>query len=1104
MIELTRLLGLEAYPPTISGPLHSMPEESSNAAHAIEQVARSMPTAIAVEHNGRRYSYRDLLDRSFSVATAIREMEISPGAVIAVQAPRGFDFIACVIAILACGCVFLPIGEGWPQYRVNGVLRKARVSALLHTGEGAAPDDTQLLDITTLSGAKGAKFRPVEAPEPHAAYIYFTSGSTGEPKGAVNTHAGLANHLHAKIRDLKLSAADRVAQNAPSSFDISLWQMLAPLCVGATVLIIDDDQVADPTAFVRTVCSSQVTVLEVVPSLMSALIIAWEGLHWPANDLRWLMLGGEPLKPSLVRRWLLAYPDVPVVNAYGPTEAADDVCHHVVRSVEELPTEAVTVPVGKPLPNTHIAVLREGALGWHPVDSGEVGEIFASGIGVGIGYISDDDLTKSAFFEAPNSQWRWRVYRTGDLGYIDEHGVVTCVGRTDRQVKVRGVRIELDELESAASSIPRVDQSAVIAARVETPVPRVRRAIVSSDLDSFPERRVVICFVVTDEENSYVRRELAQRLPASHLPDATVTLSELPRSRNGKVDYAALERQYALRLPEDTGRLYPPGTVGAGIEDRWASIVGIAPSARSTSILDAGGDSLAAILLSAQVAALYGRELPARLALRGSLDEIVRFAEIGSNAADGVQRSAAREDSKAGVVGHGDSLQLTLQQEGVFFHLLLDPDDPYYRYQGEIVVKAPVDVVALRGAWRAVSRAHRHFSGRAVLEEEGAVIQLGDQDLPLREIDLRYADEPHAVLERLRSAEIAAAWDIEEGPLLKAVLALLPDGAARLVVTMPELTLDAWGSSILASDLQREYGSARGVSRVTTPDRVVQLQRFSAQQRTPAFEERLAEDRRYWRERTEAWLASAENTRDSDEFSFDPGHVLSDHRSEILERTYSEGEVDVEGAASVLGVTPFAIALTALSSVMRGEGIGLGRLIGIPHSVRTLPGSDEVSAFLVNMLPYMPADPPLNLLDEVVANFDQFEQDREHSQLTLGGIVEQMSPQAIAAYSRSPFSVMLNMPNVPSGASTGDTQDFEFVETWTGYAKYPLCVYVQQQGGLLVIQVAFVSAVVSNEVANRILEEFVSVLRRICDLALSLEATKSSIVERGTNVGTEE
>jgi non-ribosomal peptide synthetase component F len=307
----------------------------------------------------------------------------------------------------------------------------------------------------SLSIAPGATSSGGDASADHSgaaedlAYVIYTSGSTGTPKGALIEHRGLQNHLAAKIALLGLGVADRVAETAAASFDVSLWQCLAPLLVGGQVEILDDEVTRDPVAFCAAVAERRITVLELVPPVLELLLDA-DTPHAPAlGGLRWVVATGEALPPALCRRWLERYPTIPVVNAYGPTECADDVTHHVVRMPPS--ADVVRVPIGDPIPGMMVHVL-DAELRAVPV--GEVGELCVSGVGVGRGYLHDAERTAAAFvgpdrFDggagAPLSDRRSGAARAGSA--------FRWLGRRDLQVKV-GVRIGSKRSKRSSASIP--------------------------------------------------------------------------------------------------------------------------------------------------------------------------------------------------------------------------------------------------------------------------------------------------------------------------------------------------------------------------------------------------------------------------------------------------------------------------------------------------------------------------------------------------------------------------------------------------------------------------------------------------------------------------
>jgi amino acid adenylation domain-containing protein len=290
-------------------------------------------------------------------------------------------------------------------------------------------------------------------------YVLFTSGSTGNPKGAVVEHLGMLNHLWAKVVDLELTGADVIAQTAPLGFDISVWQMLCPLLIGGQVHVISDETGYDPVAFARAVDDQAITVVELVPTMVRLLLDDLASQPGSLAGLRWMLATGEELPTEVARRWLAAMPQAQLLNAYGPTECSDDVTHHVITRAD---LELLRLPIGTPVINARLYVLREEDDGnWAACGVDEVGQLFVGGICVGRGYLGNPERTSEAFFQDPFDDGG-RLYRTGDAVRQLPTGVLQYLGRVDRQVKIAGVRMELGEIEAVLQRHPSVGAVAVI------------------------------------------------------------------------------------------------------------------------------------------------------------------------------------------------------------------------------------------------------------------------------------------------------------------------------------------------------------------------------------------------------------------------------------------------------------------------------------------------------------------------------------------------------------------------------------------------------------------------------------------------------------------
>ncbi|MFF2412036.1 amino acid adenylation domain-containing protein [Streptomyces sp. NPDC058092] len=584
-----------------AGPARELPKGGVLALFAAQVAAR--PQAVAVRSGPHTLDYRGLDIRSERLASRLSAAGVRSHDVVAVPMDRGLAWAVTVLAVLRLGAVYLPLAPGDPAARLRAVLTRSACRHVLTTREHR---DTLARELTAAGGpepgvlcyeelmeedgqrrAKGSTQGsgsplsvrpPAHTSAPHdPAYLIFTSGSTGEPKGALVHHEGLLNHLLAKIDALAMTEHDVVAQVATQCFDISVWQLLSAWLVGGRTVIYGADVVTDLPAFARALEGDGVSVLEVVPSFLDALLGELDIRPRALAALRWNLVTGEAFPPALSRRWFERY-DVPMVNAYGPTETSDDVTHHTLTA----PATGDRVPVGRPIANTGIHIV--GTDGRHtPV--GTYGEILVTGAAVGLGYLNDPERTAQSF--APNTldAASGVLYRTGDIGRWLPGGVLDCAGRHDHQTKVRGHRIELSEVEGALARVPGVDHAVVLLRR------EGGRDLLTAWYTGTAEPRPEL-----------LRAELAQSLPRYMLPDAFERVDAFAVTRNGKVDRAALRTSPLEARARPDGEA-PESWAEAEMVAAFAKTLGLPPDAVGVTddFFDLGGHSLAAMSLAARL-----------------------------------------------------------------------------------------------------------------------------------------------------------------------------------------------------------------------------------------------------------------------------------------------------------------------------------------------------------------------------------------------------------------------------------------------------------------------------------------------------------------------
>ncbi|PYT75758.1 MAG: non-ribosomal peptide synthetase, partial [Acidobacteria bacterium] len=428
-----------------------------------EDQARAHPDAIAAVRGDTQLTYRELNARANQVARALLARGLAREGVVGVVTERNLDWMTAVLAIFKAGGAYLPIEPHFPADRIARTLSRADCrfvltergsTATLGQALASLPGvETLFIEAAYHEGHPEGDLGIEVAPE-QLAYIYFTSGSTGEPKGAMCEHAGLLNHLFAKIDDLKIGAGDAVAQTAPQCFDISLWQLLSAVLVGGRTLLVEQEVILDARRFIDKIVDGRVNVVQVVPSYLEVLLSYLEEHSHELPDLRFVSVTGEALKKELVQRWFRALPAIKLVNAYGLTETSDDTNHEVMDRVPE----RERVPLGRPVNNVSVYVVDEHLA---PVPLGAPGEIVFSGVCVGRGYINDAERTRRAFMADPHRAGQ-RLYRSGDYGRWLPDGKLEFLGRRDSQVKIRGFRIEIGEIENTLLKVPGVREAAVV------------------------------------------------------------------------------------------------------------------------------------------------------------------------------------------------------------------------------------------------------------------------------------------------------------------------------------------------------------------------------------------------------------------------------------------------------------------------------------------------------------------------------------------------------------------------------------------------------------------------------------------------------------------
>lgn len=820
----------------------------------VAQHAAATPRARAVVCRTGNLTYMTLDRRATQLAHRLRELGVKRDVSVAICMPRAADFVVALLAVLRAGGVYVPVNPDLPHDRINFLIADTRAQVVITTKALRSLTRNTAATLVCLDqDAVWLESLPTESlvgshDEADLAYIIYTSGSTGEPKGVMIPHRGLWNHLQAKIEDLALNSSDVIIQNASCSFDISVWQFLAPLAVGGTVCVVDDEIATDAWMLVEEADRVGATVLELVPAQLGALVDALSRLEAgrPAlTSLRFLLATGEAFPSVLHRRWQKLYPHVTVVNAYGPTECADDVTHHHVVS----PPLATIVPLGRPLRGTRLYVVdHAGDL----APLGAIGELYVGGEGLARGYRGQPQLTAERFLPDPFGGDGERLYRTGDRVRANTEGALEYLGRLDHQVKIRGYRIELAEIESVLNAHDAVQQAAVLSRVNDAGVPELAGYWVSA--------------LRIDE--STIREYLRQKLPEYMLPRVLVRLDALPLTENGKIDRAALA---AIRaLPAVAPSRAPRTKTEELLCEIWAQVLRRPSVSIDDNFFDLGGDSILSIQIIARAR---------QAGLKFTVRQIFTHQTVAELAAvaDSVLPITTEQGPVSGPVPLTPIQHALLQEDRI--------DLSHYNQSVMLTLQRPLARKALAIAFEEIVRHHDALRLQVQRTEAGWVQTNAEQSTatPFTDIDLSEVlhGSQHHVVTRIANY-VQRSLSLSRGPLLRAVRMHLGEHTPdRLLVVIHHWAIDGVSWRILLEDVERCCAQFERGEPIRLPPKSSSFQQWAAALVAYAQSETIRKQADYWRT-----LLATQSSRLPRDLSRQPNTIESGEsiRVELTER----------------------------------------------------------------------------------------------------------------------------------------------------------------------------------------------------------------------------
>ncbi len=947
----------------------------------LNEQARCTPQRTALRWDGGQLDYAELHTQANRLALYLRDKGVGPDVCVAIAAERSPRLLIGVLAVIKAGGAYVPLDADYPAERLAYMLHDSGVDLLLTQTELLerlpACDGVSVIAMDALHLEQWPSNPPgLHLHGDHLAYVIYTSGSTGQPKGVGNTHAALAERLQWMQATYGLDATDVLMQKAPISFDVSVWECFWPLITGSELVLAGPGEHRDPHRIAQLVQQFGVTTLHFVPPLLSLFVN--EPLSARCSSLRRLFSGGEALPAELRKRVLAQLPAVQLHNRYGPTETAINVTHwHCTEADGE------RSPIGRPLDNVLCRVLDSDL---NPVPAGVPGELCIGGLGLARGYLGRPGLSAERFVADPLGPAGARLYRTGDRARWNADGVIEYLGRLDQQVKLRGFRVEPQEIEARLLAQDGVAQVAVLV-RDTSAGPQLIGYYTAPD-------------VAQDQDalNIRLKTALAAELPDHMVPAQLLRLDAMPLGPSGKLDRRALpEPQWQVRE-----HVEPASALEQQIAGIWREVLGLARIGLRDDFFALGGHSLLATQIISRTRQTCDVELPLRTLFEAS--ELGAFAEQVRL----IQASGqANRQPPIEKVDRSQPVPLSYSQQRMWFLWQMEPDSPAYNVGGMARLRGVLDVGRFEAALQALILRHETLrttfpsvDGVARQQVHGETgLRMGWKDFSMLAADIRQQR-----VQQLADSEAHQPFDLETAPLLRACLVKTAEHEHYFVLTLHHIVTEGWAMDIFARELSALYEAF-------IDDRESPLEALPVQYL----------DYSVWQRQ---WLESGERQRQLDYWTAQLGREhpplelpgdrprpsVQSHRGELFRFDLSDDlAARVRAFNAQQGLTLFMTMTAALAVLLYRYSGQTDLRIGAPVANRIRPESEGlIGAFLNTQVLRCQLDGQMSVGELFEQVSHTVIEGQSHQDLPFDHLVEALQPPRSAAYNPL-FQVMCNV-----------------------------------------------------------------------------------------------
>jgi amino acid adenylation domain-containing protein/non-ribosomal peptide synthase protein (TIGR01720 family) len=1060
--DLPLLTPAERHQALIEWSAAQMPAASTIFPRLFEAQAARTPTALAVVFGESALTYAELDARANQLAHYLRRCGVGPDVPVGIYVERSLEMIVALLGVLKAGGGYVPLDPSYPADRLAYMMEDCGMLVIL-SQESLAGSLPQTWGITVLldSDWETIAQEPTEpcgaAIDPDdLAYVIYTSGSTGRPKGVMVTHRGLGNLAVEQARLFRVGPESRVLQFASLSFDASISEIVTALVSGAALHLAGGDVLLAGADLLHILRERRITTVTLPPAVLPGL---------PAEelpDLVTLIVAGEACPLPLAKRWAVGRR---FINAYGPTETT------VCASLAPYEEGFERLPIGRPLPGAQVYLLDKD---FAPVPARIQGDLYIGGIGLARGYWGRPDLTAAAFLPDPlSTEPGARLYKTGDLGLHQPDGAIDFLGRADSQIKLRGFRIELEEIEAALRAAPRVRDAA-------------------ATLQETPAGSVVAAWIVPEEgtapDADDLRQALRERLPEYMIPAHFTLLSRMPLTPSGKLDRKALAQSAALPMGSGAAAEAPRTPTEELVAGLFCEVLKAERVGMKESFFDLGGHSLLATQLVSRIGLVFDLELPIQTVFDNPTVSSLAAALDTARAAAGAVRAPDIVP-----VPRDQPLPLSFSQQRLWFLDQLAPGSNAYNLPAAFRLDGELDIAALRTALSELARRHEALRTTFAGGEGEPVQVIGPcLPVPVPVVDLSAlpAAEKETETARWVSLERRLPFDLGRGPVFRVSLLTLDEREHVILLTMHHIVSDGWSMGVLVRELLALYAAfsqQRPPSPASLPELPVQYADFAVWQRQYLSGEVLEAELGYWRERLGMKPPVLE---------------LPTDRPRPAVQTFAGANQPVRLSPSVLaglqalarqqGATLFMTLLAAFEVLLQRYSGQDDLIVGTPVAGRNRIETEGLIGFFVNMLVLR-----TNLADQAghpLAVGELLGRVREtalaayaHQDLPFEKLVVELQPER--DLSRTPlFQVVFTLQNAPAGDLAVPGVAFRPLAAESTTAKFDLTLSLAEGGFGLAGAVEYNRDLFDAATARRMAGHLAVLLERLADPSAGLLA----------------